>query len=149
MLEVYERQTAAAADNIHAQVVLDHLQRERGRFKAESSNGEEVRIFLERGQTLQVGEVLKTRCGKFLQVDGAMEVVLEASTEDTLLFSLGCYHLGNRHTKVQIGSGWLRITPDHVREEMLRELGLTIAATRAVFVPESGAYARGGHGHHY
>ncbi|AQA17702.1 urease accessory protein UreE [Halioglobus japonicus] len=149
MLEVYERQTAAAADNIHAQVVLDHLQRERGRFKAESSNGEEVRIFLERGQTLQVGEILKTRCGKFLQVDGAREAVLEASTDDALLFSRACYHLGNRHTKVQIGAGWLRISPDHVLEEMLSELGLATVSTQAVFVPESGAYARGGHGHHH
>lgn len=149
MLEVYERMAAVSADRIHAELVLDHLQREKGRFKAESSLGEAVAIFLDRGQTLQVGELLKTRCGKYLQVKGAKESVLVGSTDDHLLFSRACYHLGNRHTKVQIGAGWLRISPDHVLGEMLASLGLNTQLDTAVFEPESGAYARGGHhGHH-
>jgi urease accessory protein len=149
MMEIYERLTATPADQIHDQIVLDHLQRERGRFKAVSAGGEEVRVFLERGQTLQVGELLKTACGKCLQVAGAEEQVLEARTSDAHVFSRACYHLGNRHTKVQIGQHWLRITPDHVLQEMLQELGLQTATLSAVFIPESGAYARGGHGHHH
>lgn len=149
MLEVFERLAAAPADKIHDSVPLDHLQRERGRFKAATRSGEEVRVFLERGQTLKVGELLKTRCGKYLLVAGAEEALLQAQTADPHLFSRACYHLGNRHTKVEIGTDWLRITPDHVLEEMLVKLGLETQHLRAVFVPESGAYARGGHGHHH
>lgn len=149
MLEVYERLPASAADQIYDQVVLDHLQRERGRIKTQATNGEEVRVFLQRGQTLQIGELLKTSCGKVLQVSGAKESVLEAHSADARLFSRACYHLGNRHTKVEIGEGWLRLTADHVLEEMLRELGLETTRIDAVFVPETGAYAKGSHEHHH
>lgn len=148
MLEVIERQVAVAADGIHAKLVLNHLQRERGRLKAQSSLDEEVGIFLERGQPLKIGELLKTRCGKVLQVEGAAEDVTQAATDDSHCFSRACYHLGNRHTKVQIGDSWLRITPDHVLEEMLQSLGLVTEHLSEVFEPESGAYARGGHHHH-
>ena len=79
MLEVIERQVAVAADGIYAKLVLNHLQRERGRLKAQSSLDEEVGIFLERGQPLKIGELLKTRCGKVLQVEGAAEDVTQAA----------------------------------------------------------------------
>jgi len=148
MFEVYERLPATLQENIHDSLVLDHLQRERGRFRAVSAGGEEVRVFLERGNTLRVGELLRTRCGKCLVVAGAEEQVLRAGTDDWQLFSRACYHLGNRHTKVQIGERWLRIARDHVLGEMLSELGLEVIEEVAVFEPESGAYARGhSHGH--
>ncbi len=59
-----------------------------------------------------------------------------------------CYHLGNRHVKLQVGERWLRMQPDHVLEEMLELLGLTLTHQETVFVPESGAYSNGGHHHH-
>jgi urease accessory protein len=48
--------------------------------------------------------------------------------------------------KLQIGDRWLRIPPDHVLEEMLVMMGLTLTHEMVVFVPESGAYT---HGHHH
>jgi urease accessory protein len=65
------------------------------------------------------------------------------------VFARACYHLGNRHVKVQVGERWLRISPDHVLEQMLGQLGLRLEPEEAVFVPESGAYAGGSHGHHH
>ena len=149
-LDIYQRlgvRTDIAADGC---VVLDHLQRDRGRLRTSTADGAEVRIFLERGKPLLVGEILQSECGKTIRVQGAEESVTTARCDDWLTFSRACYHLGNRHVKLQVGNSvnvpWLRIVPDHVLEEMLELLGLDLTREQAVFVPESGAYS-GGHAH--
>jgi len=146
MLEVHERMGMHCHDEVNATVVLTHEQRERGRLKLESKTGEEVRVFLERGKPLLVGEFLRTSCGQVVQVEGAVETVALASCEDWHTFSRACYHLGNRHTKIEVGERWLCIKPDHVLEDMLHQIGLTVTHEETVFKPESGAYA---HGHHH
>lgn len=146
MLEVHERIGMHCHDPVSAVVVLTHEQRERGRLKLVSKEGEEVRVFLPRGQPLQVNEYLKTTCGKVVQIEGAVESVALASAEDWHTFARACYHLGNRHTKIEIGRRWLRIKPDHVLEDMLHRLGLIVTHEEAVFNTENGAYA---HGHHH
>ena len=143
--EVYER-IEHTHDATHDSVILDSDTREKGRFKTTSSAGMEVRVFLDRGKTLAIGEVLKTECGKLIAICGAEEALVKASCDDWETFSKACYHLGNRHVKIQVGERWLRIKPDYVLEEMLTLLGLTIEAETAVFIPESGAYT-GGHHH--
>lgn len=147
MLEVYERLGTHCHDAVDEIVTLDSDQRERGRLRLVSENGVEVRLFLERGNALLVGEFLKSECGKIVQVQGAVETVAHASCEDWHTFSRACYHLGNRHTKIQIGERWLRFTPDHVLEEMVHMLGLEVTHEEAVFAPENGAYFKGGHSH--
>lgn len=147
MLEIYQRLGTHCHQNIHTQIELNHEQRSKGRLKLLGKNGEEVRIFLERGKTLEVGEYLKSECGKYIQVAGKIEAVAQAECQDWHTFSKACYHLGNRHVKMQIGERWLRITPDHVLEEMLQNLGLTLSHKEAIFVPESGAYKDAHHGH--
>ena len=96
-----------------------------------------------------VGEVLKTECGRLIEVKGLAEEVSTASTEDWLNFAKICYHLGNRHTSLQVGERWVRFKPDHVLEELAENYGLNIDKTPAVFEPESGAYGKsaGGHSH--
>ncbi|RTE64717.1 urease accessory protein UreE [Amphritea opalescens] len=148
MLEVYERLGDHCHGEVYTTVVLSHEQRDRGRLKLTGENGEEVRLFLERGKPLQVGEYLKTTCGKYVQVEGAVEPVTHATCEDWHTFARACYHLGNRHVKLQVGERWLKMQPDHVLEEMLLLLGLTLSHEQDVFVPESGAYSHGGHHHH-
>ncbi|BFM08022.1 urease accessory protein UreE [Halioxenophilus aromaticivorans] len=145
MFEVYQRLGTHCHEPVDAEVVLDHEQRTKGRLKTITADGQEVRIFLERGKPLLVGEYLRTHCGKTLRVAGATEPVAKAHCDDWLTFAKACYHLGNRHVKMQVGERWLRITPDHVLEELLQLLGLTIIHEEAVFVHENGAY--GGHGH--
>ena len=148
MLEVYERLGDHCHGVVYTTVVLSQEQRDRGRLKLTGENGEEVRLFLERGKPLLVGEYLKTTCGKYVQVEGAVEAVTYAECEDWQTFARACYHLGNRHVKLQVGERWLRMQPDHVLEEMLELLGLTLTHQETVFVPESGAYSNGGHHHH-
>jgi urease accessory protein len=146
-LQVFERLGTACSRPADSHVVLSHDQRDRGRLRAETSDGVEVRIFLERGSPLVVGEMLRTECGKHLVVEGAYEDVATASCEDWTTFSRACYHLGNRHVKMQVGERWLRILPDHVLEDLLRKLGLTVMHESGIFVPEQGAYGNGGHQH--
>ncbi|WP_372831191.1 urease accessory protein UreE [Pontibacterium sp.] len=146
MLEIYERLGTHCHHAADAVVVLSHEQRDRGRLRLTSETGEEVRVFLERGKPLLVGEFLKTQCGRYVKVEGAVETVAHATCDDWHTFARACYHLGNRHVKIEVGERWLRIKPDHVLEEMLVLLGLVVSHEEQVFVPESGAYS---HGHHH
>ena len=57
------------------------------------------------------------------------------------------YHLGNRHVALQIGAGWLRYGHDHVLDDMVRGLGLTVTVEQAPFEPEAGAYHAEGRRH--
>jgi len=145
--EIYERLNHA--HDIDDHVVLDSDAREKGRFKVVSQKGVEVRVFLERGKTLHVGEVLKAESGEKIEILGAQEDLVKASCDDWEVFSKACYHLGNRHVKVQVADRALFIKPDYVLEDMLKLLGLSVVQERGVFIPESGAYAAGGHHHHH
>lgn len=146
MLEVHERLGTQCKAPVDVRVILTHEQRDRGRMRLFSTEGEEVRLFLARGTPLLVGEYLRSQCGRLVLVEGAIEPVVIASCDDWEMFSRACYHLGNRHVKVQVGPRSLRILPDHVLEEMLTMLGLTLQHSHHVFVPEQGAYA--GHAAH-
>ena len=52
------------------------------------------------------------------------------------------WHLGNRHTDVQIVGDKIRIRRDHVLEEMVAGLGATVRMIEAPFDPEPGAYGQ-------
>lgn len=147
MLDVYQRLGTHCHHEVYTLVELNHDQRNKGRLKLTGTNGEEIRVFLDRGKPLLVGEFLKSECGKYIKIEGQVELITEAVCDDWNKFCKACYHLGNRHVKMQIGERWLRITPDHVLEEMLIRLGLTLVTREAIFLPESGAYKDAHHGH--
>jgi urease accessory protein len=50
------------------------------------------------------------------------------------------WHLGNRHTDVEIAGDRLYMRRDHVLEEMLTGLGAVVTPVEAAFEPERGAY---------
>jgi urease accessory protein len=50
------------------------------------------------------------------------------------------WHLGNRHTEIQIVGGRLRIRRDHVLEAMVRSFGATVTTLEAPFDPEASAH---------
>ena len=130
-------------------VTLDFDTRQKARIKITTDNGCPAGIFIERGKPLLVGECLKSDCGKVIQVTGALEPVVTASMDDWHMFAKVCYHLGNRHTRLQVGERWLRFKPDHVLAELVSMYQLTTDDTPAVFEPENGAYQHGGHAHHH
>ncbi|KXI30203.1 urease accessory protein UreE [Paraglaciecola hydrolytica] len=136
-------------------VTLDYDTRQKARIKITTDKGLDAGIFIERGKPLLINEVLKSDCGQHVQVLGALEPVTTASCDDWLTFAKVCYHLGNRHTKLQVGERWLRFKPDHVLSELVQQLGCSVSDESAIFEPENGAYNglsvsghNHGHAHH-
>jgi len=130
-----------------AELVLPFELRQKSRFRTTVAGGEEIGLFLGRGTVLRDGECLQADDGRVVRVKAAAEDLLEVRCADANALARAAYHLGNRHTPVQVGAGWLRLAADDVLAGMLRGLGATVAAVRAPFEPEAGAYAAGHHAH--
>lgn len=148
MLELTERIEAAA--RYDAVISLDYDSRKRGRLKTLTETDEEAGLFLDRGQILSEGDYLKATDGRVVLVKAAIEKLTEASTMDPTLFAKICYHLGNRHTPVEIQQGSVRFQPDHVLADLCRYWGLEVTGFEGSFNPERGAYGqhtKGGHHH--
>jgi len=128
-------------------LVLPFEQRQKSRLRTVLATGEEVGLFLERGAILRDGDCLESDDGRIVRVVAADETLMEVRTADAELLARAAYHLGNRHTPVQIGMNWLRFAADRVLAEMLSGLGLTAQTLSMPFEPEAGAYAAG-HAHH-
>ncbi|HKO88020.1 MAG TPA: urease accessory protein UreE [Burkholderiales bacterium] len=131
-----------------ADLVLPFEARQKSRFLAVLSNGEEVSLFMPRGTILRGGEWLKAKDGRIVRVLAAHERIMEVRCKDAQTLARTAYHLGNRHVHLQVGDGWLRLEHDHVLKEMLLGLGASIEEIEAPFEPEAGAYGGlGGHSH--
>lgn len=141
MLEAKIRMTDSVS-YIDDSITLDFDTRQKARIKGKTDSGLNIGIFIERGKPLLIGEVLKTECQKLIIIKGSLEPAVTATTEDSLTFSKICYHLGNRHTRLQIGDGWLRFQPDHVLIELVLQYGLKVTNEPSIFEPEKGAYAQ-------
>ncbi len=130
----------------HDTLTLPFEARQKTRLLARLDSGVEVGIFLSRGTVLRDGDRLATDDGRVVLVRAAAEPVSVVRTSDALLFARVCYHLGNRHVPLQIDSGELRYLRDHVLDDMVRGLGLSVEHALMPFEPERGAYP-GGHLH--
>ena len=146
MLQAFDR-LSHTHDPIDDYVTLDHDTRKKARIKITTDQGQTLGIFMQRGHPLLVGDVLKTECGLLIEVKGKAEDVSTAIAANWMDFSRICYHLGNRHTTLQIGELWVRFKPDHVLEELAQNYGLSITRTPAIFEPENGAYGSQSHSH--
>ncbi|MBI1423734.1 MAG: urease accessory protein UreE [Gammaproteobacteria bacterium] len=129
-------------------LTLPYELRQKSRLRANLDNGGEIGLLLPRGTVLRGGDCLKSETGEVILVQAAAEVVSTVTESNPTLFARACYHLGNRHVPLQIGDGCLRYLHDHVLDDMLRGLGLTVGCERLPFEPEAGAYG-GGHHHHH
>jgi len=123
------------------QLILPYEVRCRSRLRATLADGEEVAVFLARGQVLRGGELLLADDGRVIEVCAAPEVVSTVHSSESLQLLRAAYHLGNRHVLLQIGANWLRYLHDHVLDDMVRGLGLSVTVHEAPFEPEAGAYA--------
>ncbi len=134
------------AERIDGQLLLPYEQREKCRLRTRTVDGEEVAVFTVRGSVLRDGDLLKGEDGRVLQVVAAAEPTYVVRCHDAHGLMRCAFHLGNRHTQTQIGSGFLRIRIDPVLRAMLEGLGAAVAEDDAPFEPEAGAYG-GGHRH--
>jgi urease accessory protein len=139
------QQRIAPQSTHDAELALPFEQRQKSRLRTVLTNGEEIGLFLERGTILRGGDCLRGDDGRVVRVVAAPENLMEARGDDAGTLARAAYHLGNRHTPVQLGDGWLRFAADHVLGEMVRGLGIAVESIQAPFEPEAGAYAAGHH----
>lgn len=134
-------------------VVLDADDRQRRRIVLKGEGGTEFLLDLEKPVILRDGDGLVLDDGSIVRVCGQGEKLLEIRASSPREFVRLAWHLGNRHTDVQIVGERIRIRRDHVLEEMLRGLGAHVTPLDAPFDPESGAHAHDDHehdhGHHH
>lgn len=144
-------EVVSQADQILCELILPFELRQKSRLSVQLENGEKAALILDRGIVLRDGDLLKTEQNEVVQVKAASESVSTVCCDDTLLLMRASYHLGNRHVPLQISHGWLRYEHDHVLDEMIRQMGLTVIIEQAPFEPESGAYYSHGshHPHHH
>ncbi|WP_457572932.1 urease accessory protein UreE [Desulfolithobacter sp.] len=131
-------------------LTLPWEKRIRSRLRVQLDNGQEAGLFLPRGTVLRGGDLLvDDSAASVVRILAADEEVSRVSCLNGLQLARACYHLGNRHVALQIDRQWVQYLHDHVLDEMVRGLGLTVIRALAPFEPEYGAYASGGHGHHH
>ena len=145
MLVVQRKLDAAAPHDVV--LVLPFDLRQKSRLRTTVASGEEIGLFLPRGTVLRDGECLQADDGRVVRVAAAPEDLIEVRCPDADALARAAYHLGNRHTPVEVGRGWLRLAADDVLAGMLRGLGADVTPVRAPFEPEAGAYAAGHHAH--
>jgi urease accessory protein len=126
-------------------VVLDADDRHRRRIMLTGERGTEFLLDLPRATALRDGDGLVLEDGAIVGVTGKSEPLLEVSAASAHELARLAWHIGNRHTDVQVVGDTLRIRRDHVLEDMLRGLGADLTPVEAPFDPEHGAY---GHHHH-
>lgn len=146
MLQITERLTTGKEHD--DQLVLPFDRRQKSRLRVTLASGTEAALFLERGTVLRGGDRLRGDDGRIVLIVAADEPVMSVTAATTHALMRATYHLGNRHVPLQIGEGWLLLEQDHVLQEMLLGLGVTVTYQNAPFEPEAGAYG-GGHRHHH
>ena len=144
MLVITKR--CAPRESWDGELVLPFELRQRSRLRTALASGEELGLFLERGEVLRGGDFLLAEDGRAVRVIAKPEQVLEIVCACPEALARIAYHLGNRHVPVQVGARWLRIADDHVLRQMAEGLGATVIAREMPFEPEAGAYA-GSHSH--
>jgi len=134
-----------------ARVELDWDVRQKSRFDTTDSLGRALGVFLPRGTLVRGGDMLVAEDGSMVIVDAAPQPVMVVKTcaEHGSPFDLlrAAYHLGNRHVQLELTPDHLKLEPDHVLADMLRQMKLIVTDASVAFEPEGGAYAAGGHAH--
>lgn len=147
MMTLHTLLDPAAAVRIDDTAVLSYDQRERCRLRVILQSGGEAGLFLARGTVLPDGALLTGPEGKVVRIIAAQEPTYAIHCDDAHALLRCAYHLGNRHTQVQLGEGMLRMRVDPVLRDMVIGLGARVVEEAAPFEPEAGAYSSGGHHH--
>jgi urease accessory protein len=130
-------------------VVLDAGERHRRRMVLTAEGGTSFLLDLPRATVLRDGDGLVLEDGTIVRVAGKREALVEVRAQTPHALARLAWHIGNRHTDVEIVGECLRIRRDRVLEDMLRGLGAELSPIEAPFDPEPGAYGQEyRHGHH-
>jgi urease accessory protein len=136
-----------SAAEANDRVVLDADERVRRRIVMTGERGAKFLLDLPEVTTLHDGDGLLLDDGAVIAVvarpERLVEIAAHGAAEQTAVMARLAWHLGNRHTEIEIVGGKLRMRRDHVLEEMLIGLGGVLTPIEAPFEPERGAYGHG------
>jgi urease accessory protein len=142
MKRASEVRPAGGWQNAIDSVVLDADERQRRRSVLTGKNGTIFLLDLPRAIMLRDGDGLVLDDGGIVRVAGKPEALVEVTAATPQALARLAWHLGNRHSDMQIVGDTLRIRRDHVLEAMLRGLGARTTPIEAPFDPERGAYGQ-------
>ena len=128
-------------------VVLDAHERHRRRIALTGERGTAFLLDLPHATALKDGDGLVLEDGAIVRVAGKAEPLPEIAAASPHELARLAWHIGNRHTEVQVVGDRLRIRHDRVLEE-LRRLGARLTLIEAPFDPEHGAYGHAQQHHH-
>jgi len=131
-----------AADAID-RVVLDADERHRRRIVLTGESGTKFLLDLAEVTALHGGDGLVLDDGAIVAVIAKPEPLVEIAAPDAAALARLAWHLGNRHTELQVAGDRLRMRRDRVLEDMLAGLGAHLTPVEAPFEPERGAYEHG------
>lgn len=129
-------------------VVLDADDRHRRRVTLTGEGGIAFLLDLPHAAALRDGDGLVLDDGSIVAVRGIAEELTEIAASSAFDLVRFAWHIGNRHTALQVTDQKLRIRRDHVLEAMLRQIGAVLTPVDAPFDPEAGARSDHGAVHH-
>ncbi len=127
-------------------LTLPYDARCKSRLATALDNGEDVALLMPRGTVLADGDMLVADDGGLVRIAAASEQLMRVRAANPGQLMRAAYHLGNRHTPVELGHDFLQLEIDPVLKQMLQGIGMQVEIVDAPFQPEPGAYG-GGHRH--
>ena len=100
-------------------------------------HGDRVLVDLPVATRLKDRDRLVLEDGRHVEVIAADEPLLEARCDDPAQRARIAWALGNRHARVELVAGAIRLAPDHVLRDMLERMGARVVAIVAPFEPEA------------
>ena len=129
-----------------ATVTLAFNERHRRRMLMTDDAGATFLLDLPRPTVLTEGDGLLLVGGDIIRVRAALEAVADVSAPGLAERLRLAWHMGNRHTPIQVlPDGSFRILDDHVLVDLLTRLGANVVMRLAAFAPEPGAYTSHSH----
>lgn len=110
-------------------------------------HGEQVLVDLPHARRLKDRDRLVLEDGRHVEVIAADEALHEVRVADPAKRARIAWALGNRHTRIELVPGAIRLAPDHVLADMLTKMGAEVIELTAPFEPEVGV-GHGAHHHH-
>ncbi|MCA0423035.1 MAG: urease accessory protein UreE [Proteobacteria bacterium] len=135
-------------------VMLDFEGRNARTAKLIGMRGNVVEIALDRPVTVRTGDAFVTADGRFVEVLGKPEPLMDILPASEADLARIAWQLGNHHLPMQLAGKRIRIRPDAAIAAILTEGGAKVTNVEAPFDPEGGAYLTAttkahAHGHHH
>ena len=118
-------------------VSLDSSERHLRRVVLNAQRGLAFLLDLPQATMLRDGDGLVLDDGAIVRVAGKLEPLVEIAAASAHELARLSWHIGNRHTDIQVLHDRLRIRRDHVLEQMIASLGARLTLIDAVFDPET------------